>query len=386
MRILLDCRFQQGAGPNIATSCLLDGLIKLNTRYEFLILQHHGQSLPDYRGIRKIKVPSQKPLFEFLWVQLCLPVLLKLYNIDICHSLKHVGPLFTSVPTALHLHAVGHFFPEGQEAFKLSLHNRIYWNHILVWGLKRASHIFGVSRECKTVITQKFGIPEHKVSVIYNGFNQKFKVIQDSTAISEYRRSKNLPEKYILCVGNLYPHKNYETVVRMFKKLVALNEESPKLVIVGDTSFAKSEFHALIRQLGIESHIVFMNYVDQEELVYIYNGALLFLFPPIVESFGIPLLESMACGIPVVASDRGAIAEVAGGAALLLENPRDEEEMLAAVRRVTDAPKLRKEMQQKGFQRVKDFSWDASAAKVLQLYESIGRRQNVYLKNEHKHG
>lgn len=331
-------------------------------------------------------MPSQKPLFEFLWVQLCLPVLLKLYNIDICHSLKHVGPLFTSVPTALHLHAVGHFFPEGQEAFKLSLHNRIYWNHILVWGLKRASHIFGVSRECKTVITQKFGIPEHKVSVIYNGFNQKFKVIQDSTAISEYRRRKNLPEKYILCVGNLYPHKNYETVVRMFKKLVALNEESPKLVIVGDTSFAKSEFHALIRQLGIESHIVFMNYVDQEELVYIYNGALLFLFPPMVESFGIPLLESMACGVPVVASDRGAIAEVAGGAALLLKNPRDEEEMLAAVRRVTDDRKLRKEMQQKGFQRVKDFSWDASAAKVLQLYESIGRRQNVYLKNEHKHG
>ena len=111
MRILLDCRFQEGAGPNVQSRYLLEHLIRLNTEHEFVILQHEGQPLPEYAGLKKITVPTKLPVLEFLWVQIYLPRLLRRDEIDIYHSLKHVGPLFTTVPTIMHVREVGHFFP-----------------------------------------------------------------------------------------------------------------------------------------------------------------------------------------------------------------------------------------------------------------------------------
>ena len=100
---------------------LIDHLLGAETKYEFIILQHKGQPLPDYPGIMKIFVPTRFAPLEFLWVQIFLPILLRRYKVDVCHSLKHVGPLFTSVPTIIHVREVGHFFQEGQKAFQLNL-------------------------------------------------------------------------------------------------------------------------------------------------------------------------------------------------------------------------------------------------------------------------
>ncbi len=377
MKILLDCRFHKGAGPNVTARYLLDNLIKLNTEYKFVILQHQGQPLPDYPGVEKIIVPATNVLMELLWVQFYLPKLLQQYKIDIYHSLKHVGPLFTNVPTILYLREVGHFFPEGQEAFKLNLANKIYWNHILVWGLKRSTHIIGVTQECKTVINQKFGIPESKISVNYHGIHQKFKVIQDQEAIAKVKHRYSLPEKYILGVSNIVPHENFDTVVKMLAKLRSQNREDIKLVIAGDTSDAGSEFFSLIKQLGLDDDVILPGFVAHDDLVYIYNGAALLLFPPLVASFPNPTLEAMACGIPVVASERGAIPEVTGDAAMFLKYPTDVEEMLEAVCKVLDDEQLRQTLLEKGLQRVKDFSWEASAGRVLELYQKIGTSKKI---------
>ena len=350
---------------------LIDHLLKLNTKHEFVILQHRGQALPDHPQVKKIIVPSRNRLLEFLWVQFHLNKLLQDYAIDIYHSLKHVGPLFTSVPTVLFVHEIRHFVPGGQEGFEPDLVNKVYWKYILRWGLKRATHIISNSHMCKKVITQRLGIPEQKVTVIYWGLDQKFRVIQDSTSIAECRRRYNLPEKYILCVGNFYYHKNYDTVVKMYAKLRAQDKEAPKLVMVGDTSYSDPQFFNLIKELGLENDIIFTNYVEQDELVYIYNGALLLLFPPSAAGFGIPPLEAMACGVPVVASDRGAIAEITGGAALLLKNHKEVEEMLKAVSQVLEDEQLRRTLQKRGFERAQEFRWEASALKVLGLYQKL---------------
>lgn len=109
MKILLDCRFQKGAGPNVTALYLVDHLVKLNTKHEFVIIQHQGQPIPDYSGIKKIMVPSHNRLFEFSWVQTKMSRLLKQNSIDLCHSLKHVAPLYASVPTILDLREVGYF-------------------------------------------------------------------------------------------------------------------------------------------------------------------------------------------------------------------------------------------------------------------------------------
>ena len=375
MKILLDCRFQKGAGPNVTASYLIDHIIKLNKEHELLILQHKGQSLPDYPGIKKILVPSRNPLFDFCWVQLILPRVLKHHGIDVCHSLKHVGPLFTSIPTILHLREVMHFLPDGQKAFQLNLLNKIYWNYILVLGLKRANHIIGVSQECRKVIVQKFNIPKQKISTVYQGLDPKFKTVADSDAMMKIRKKYNLPESYILCVSNFYPHKNFQTVVKMFAKLKDVYRKPLQLVMVGDTSYASADFFGLIKKLGLKDDITFTEFVEHDDLVLIYNGANLFLFPPLVASFPNPCLEAMACGIPVIASNLGAIAEVLDGAALLLENPSDDDEMLQATCKLLEDRALRENFKQRGFQRAKEFTWEASASNVLQLYEAIGKRQ-----------
>ncbi|MEQ8537295.1 MAG: glycosyltransferase family 1 protein [Coleofasciculus sp. D1-CHI-01] len=372
MRILLDCRFQKGAGPNVTTCYLLNYLIKLNTEHDFVILQHKGQQLPQYPNVQKLVVPSQNTLVEFLWVQFYLPKLLRQYAIDIYHSLKHVGPLFTRVPVLLYLREVGHFHEKGQEAFQLNLVNKIYWNYILVLGLKRATHIIGISHESKTVIIQKIGISEDKISVNYHGLDPKFKIIQDRELITEVRHRYNLPENYILCVSNLYPHKNYKTVVKMLAKLKELNKEAPKLVIVGNIKYAQADFFNLIKQLRLDKDIIFTSYVDHDDLVYIYNGAALLLYPPLLGSFGNPPLEAMACGVPVVVSDRGALPEVTDGAALVLKEPKNVEKMLEAVQQILDDEQLWQTLRQKGLERVKDFSWEASASRILELYRRIG--------------
>ena len=371
MRILLDCRFQAGAGPNVQSRYLIDTLIRRNEDHEFVILQHKGQDLPEYSQLERIYVPFTNPLFEFAWVQVALPWVMRRLKIDVCHSLKHVGPMFSRVPTIIHVREVGHFRPGGMDAFEIGLALRIYWTHALAAALKRASHVFGNSQECVDIPREKFAIPVEKSSVLHNGLDRQFKIVGDAEAVAERKRRYGLPERYILCVGNLYPHKNYDTVVKALAALRRGLPDAPKLVFVGDKSYAKPSFFELIRELGLESEIVFTNFVEHADLVYIYNGASLLLFPPIHASFPNPTLEAMACGVPVVAVRRGAVPEITAGAALLVEDPLDFEEMAEAVRRGLEDEALRAELKEKGLKRAPDFSWEASAEKVFEVYRKL---------------
>ena len=375
MKILLDCRFKKGAGPNVTATYLLDHLIKLNTEHEFIILQHRAQSIPDYPGVKKIFVPVNNNWLEFAWVQLYLPFLFHKLGVDIYHSLKHLGPFFSDVPRIQYIREVGHFFPEGWKSLKFNLVNQIYDGPLRIFGLRRATHIIGLANETKTVLMEKFGFPESKITINNNGLDPKFKVIQDTAAIRACQQRYNLPERYILCVSNLYPHKNYDTVVKVLAKLRETTGESHKLVFVGEKSYAKPEFFQLIEDLQIGDDIIFTNFVKHEDLVYIYNGASMLLYPPIIGSFGNPPLEAMACGIPVIISQRGALPEVTGGAAYELPNPTDVDEMLAAVQRVLHDEQLRNELRQKGFQRIKHFSWEASAARIFEVYRKVGKEK-----------
>ena len=151
-------------------------------------------------------------------------------------------------------------------------------------------------------------------------------------------------------------------------------ETTPKLAFVGDRSYAKPEFFDLIKRLELEDEVVFTDFVDHDDLVYVYNGAALLLFPPIVASFPNPTLEAMACGVPVVAVNRGAVPEVTAGAALLVNDPKNVVEMLDAVCRVLDDRQLRESLREKGFRRAENFSWEASVAKAFDVYRSIGTR------------
>lgn len=375
MRILLDCRFKKGAGPNIVTQYILDALIKLNMTHKFVILQNSNQALPDYPGIRKVIVPFKNNLLAFLWVQFYLPILLTKLNIDVYHSLKHFGPLFSAIPRIEYVHEVGHFFPEGLKAFKLNLFNRIYLYHLQIWSLKRATHIIGVSQQCKDVITQKFGIPDKRMSVIYCGLDKKFRPISDQSAVLKCCEKYGIFQDYILCVGNICAQENYDNVIKMYSRLRDGNKEIPKLVMVGATGNAETDFLKAITQLKLAEHVILTGFVEHDDLVYLYNGASLLLFPPTVAAFGIPPIEAMACGTPVVASNIGAIPEISGGSTFLFNDPKNVDAMLEAVKYVLHSDEIRQNLRQKGLQRAKTFSWEFSASQIFQLYEYIGNNK-----------
>jgi glycosyltransferase involved in cell wall biosynthesis len=296
--------------------------------------------------------------------------------------MKQVGPLFTAVPTLMHVREVGHFSREGSEAFQLSISRRIYWGPVLLSALRRANHIVVVSGECKRVLVERFNIPNQKITIVYQGVDPRFRSLRDSSALDSTLRRYRLPPEYILVVGNPYPHKNYETVIRVFAALKHAGHDIPSLVVVGDRRYARPDLFELVECLGLSEKVVFPGYIHHQDLVHIYNRASLLLFPPLLASFPNPCLEAMACGVPVVAADRGAVSEITDGAALLVKRPRDVDEMAQAVLRVLSDRRLRDELRERGRRRVRDFSWEVSARQLMRLYRRVGmptgkKRRNV---------
>lgn len=375
MRVLLDCRFQEGAGPNVLTRGLL-GALRERARgcaIELAVLRHRGQELPEGEGLETIHVPTRARPLEFLWVQTALPALLRRRRFDLCHGLKHVGPLLAPVPTLLWVHATGQFLPGGMEAQGLPWPDRVYWSRVLRAAVRRATHVTTVSADCRDVLVGRLGVPAERVTVLPPGLDPSFRVVRDPARVAAARRRWELPSRFVLMVGNVTRVENYDTAARA----LALLKEEPgledvKMVWVGEPPAADAPLRELIERLGLEHEIVMTGYLDHSELPAIYNAAELLLLPPLAAGFPTPAMEAMACGVPVVATAVGAIPDVTGEAALLVERPRDAREMGAALRRVLDDDELRAGLVRRGLERSSDFAWSATADTVFDLYERLG--------------
>jgi glycosyltransferase involved in cell wall biosynthesis len=178
---------------------------------------------------------------------------------------------------------------------------------------------------------------------------------------------------YFLCVGNPYPHKNYETAIHALHVLhdKVVSARNYKLVIVGDIKYADLALYKLIEELKVKDDVIFTNFVDHDELVYLYNKAEVLLFCSLYEGFGNPPLEAMACGLPVVAANRGAVGEVTGSASILVEDPLDYKAFVLAIEKVLTDHTHRKRMIEEGLRRAAEFRWNKATQKVLNLYAEL---------------
>ena len=373
MKILLDCRYQRGAGPNITSDYLLDELLRVDTHHQYFILQLKNQRLSDYRGVKKIFVPALSRWAEFLWIQVVLPWVIKRQRIDLYHSLKHFGPLFAPVPVILPVRAVSQFLEGMQE---LSATDTFYWRHVgrLAW--KRATHIVAVSGVCRDVLVSQVGISEKKIQVIHHGVHSKFRPLSRGDIPQRFLQRFGLDGRFLLCVGNPYPHKNYDTAVRVLWRLRQILPETHryKLAIVGDPMYVTPSLRKLIKDLELEKDIVFTDFVSHDDLVYLYNAAELLLFCSLYEAFPNPIVESMACGLPVIAANRGAVAEVAGRGAQLVENAEDHDAFADAAKTIIESATHRDALVSAGLDRAKAFQWDRTAHAVLQIYDRLSER------------
>ena len=238
-----------------------------------------------------------------------------------------------------------------------------------------ADIIITVSENTKRDLIRLFKVPEEKIRVIYNGYDKKtFRIVDESEAIARIKLKYKIDTpSYLLYVGALEPKKNLGRLIDAYYELIKTNRDlrnNYKLVIVGKKAWMYKDIFKEVKRLGIESYIIFTGFVPQEDLVYLYNGAKLFLFPSIYEGFGLPVLEAMACGVPVVTSNISSLPEITGDAALLV-NPLDPKEITKAILRLLYDEQLYLRLKQNGLKQAQKFSWERCAYETLEAYLEV---------------
>jgi glycosyltransferase involved in cell wall biosynthesis len=236
---------------------------------------------------------------------------------------------------------------------------------------KRADVIVAVSEFTKQEIIKYLSVPEEKIRVIPNGVDQEnYRIIDDDKEIAETKKKYGIEDAYFLYVGTIEPRKNIELLVHAYAKARRDRKDFPQLVFAGKKGWRTEKIYETARSYGIEGALLFTGYVPSEDLPILMNGATAFVFPSVYEGFGIPPLEAMACGTPVIVSDRASLPEVVGDAGMVV--PVDTEEPLAAAMcRMVEEASLREQYREKGLAHVKKYTWDRAANRLAEICEGL---------------
>jgi glycosyltransferase involved in cell wall biosynthesis len=245
-----------------------------------------------------------------------------------------------------------------------------YLDVVVPRSVLRADHILADSQATKDDLIALYNTPSDKITVLLSGVESRFQPVSDTNALQNVRRKYRLPERpYILSVGTVQPRKNYARLIQALSRLRE-RQYDIGLVIVGGKGWLEDPIYAAIRETGMSEFVHFTGFADDADLPALYSSASITALPSLYEGFGIPVLESMACGTPVVTSNLSSLPEVAGDAALLV-TPTDLEGITDALRRLLDESALRAALVERGFQRAKRFTWEAAAVQLHRIYQQM---------------
>jgi len=255
---------------------------------------------------------------------------------------------------------------------KCRLKSSDYLNWSTKFALKRVKKIISVSNFTKKEILSHYKIKEDKISVVYNGFiDSLYKKIDNQEEIKNVLFSYGLNNPYFLYVGRIEKKKNISLLIKAFSIYKERNKDSEeKLILVGNIGFGYDEIKYMISEYDLFNDIVMLGWIDEKDMPYIFSGAKAFVFPSLYEGFGIPILQAMACGVPVIASDIDVLREV-GGDSPLFFNPRDENDLCSKMELVIKDEEMTKKMVSNGFARSKNFSWRKCAEETLREIKSL---------------
>ena len=233
-----------------------------------------------------------------------------------------------------------------------------------------ATHVIAVSQHTATDVAELYGVPRERITVVRNGARADFYPISDKALIEAVKSRCGIHRAgFLLSTGGGHPRKNLTRVIEAFSRVPELRENF-NLVIVGEMQRDGQALYDAVERAGIHAAAVFPGHVPVEDLRVLYSSCHAFVFPSLYEGFGMPVLEAMACGAPVVCSNAAALPEVAGDAAILVE-PTDAEGIASALRTLLADPSLSQELRRRGRERAKAFSWERSARELLNVYQRL---------------
>jgi glycosyltransferase involved in cell wall biosynthesis len=315
--------------------------------------------------IDRSRLPTHKPVVRIAWEQFALPFALRRARIDLLHAMAFAGPLAISIPWVVTVYDLS--FMRYPHSFNAA--NRIYLTWAVRNSLRRANRIIAISESTRRDLISKFGAPADRIAVVYCGSDPVFTPSCNQAEIDALRARRGLPEKIILHVGTIEPRKNIPRLVRAFARAKRAAQLPHRLVLIGARGWKYAEVDQAIEQENMKDDVVFAGYVPQEELPLWYRAADLLVYPSLYEGFGLPPLDAMASGTPVVVSNTSSLPEVVGDAAIQVA-PEDEPALADAIVRAINNNALREQMIARGLTQAAKFSWARAARETVEVYRS----------------
>lgn len=376
LRVAVDARlltYRRGIGNFVYN--LLVGLAELPCGHSFVLYVDDPEAVEfapaDPRFTVKVLGPKAYPV----WEQISLALAVGRDQVDVLHCPANTAPLVLTrrVRLVLTIHDVMYLLPKSVLPESPSLYQRLgrlYLRLVVPRVARRAATIVTDSHYSRQDIVKYLSLDENDVRVIWGAPNRACRIITDPVALAAVRAKYRLAQPFILALAAVDPRKNTPRIIEAYARFQQQVEGCYQLALVGLSPSGQAQFRRLAQTLGVVGGVVFAGFVPEEDLVALYNAAEMLAYPSLYEGFGLPVLEAMVCGTPVITSPSGSLPEVAGDAALMV-NPLSVEEIANGLLRLAGAPALRQNLIAKGHAQTQKFSWRQAAMQTLDVYQSV---------------
>jgi glycosyltransferase involved in cell wall biosynthesis len=356
---------QHGGGVRVYTQRLLRALLDLRSEHEFVFLYRNPALVGTYDGEHGVEEVALSARSFLSWDQIAVPAAVRRRGIDLLFNPKYSIPLLAPCPSVWVCHGLDWYVMPWASRFTDRLSHRF----LVPRYASRADAIIAVSEITRQHVMQFLQVPPERVVTVYSGVDDVFRQRPDAARLDKIRAKYSLPDRFLLYAGAIYPPKNFTRLVQAYAQ-VGPARGIPLVIAGGENRFLSEGELREPERLGIAEWVRWPGWVEQEDLAAIYAMAEMLLLPSLFESCGLPVLEAMAAGCPVVTSDRYGTKELAEGAAVLV-NPDSVDSIAEGIRRVLDDAPLRQELLAAGRLRSQAFHWRRCATETLRVLERV---------------
>jgi len=369
---------QKKHGMDMVALELIRNLQLIDTENEYVLFIKPDVDDSVIKETPNFKIVRLKGGFYPLWEQIALPKAARKHGCQILHCTSNTAPLFTSIPLVVTLHDIIYMESSYPKIMKgtgtlYQKFGNAYRKLFVPRIIKKSEKIITVSNFEKNRIGQFFKMAnDNRLVAVYNGVSEHFKPVTQPDVLQRVKEKYHLPNHFFFFLGNTDPKKNTKGTLKAFSDFLKKTGSDIQLVML---DYDRQELEALLNDIDdkdLINRIILTGYVVNTDLPAIYSQCEIFLYPSLRESFGIPMLEAMACGVPVITSNTSSMPEVAGDAALLID-PFNPAEITDAMRQILDDKELKSDLIKKGLIRAAAFSWKAMAQNVLEIYRQMGQ-------------